>query len=236
MAERFEDVTAAILAGGLGTRLRSKVADRPKVLASVNGRPYLAYLLEQLAAAGIGHVVLLTGYRGDQVRATFGECYAGIRLTYSQEATPLGTAGALRRALPCLLSSTVLVLNGDSYCHASLPDFWQFHRGNNADLSLVLTPVNDCSRYGRVYLGQQGHIECFEEKTGSVGEGLVNAGIYLLRRELIEEIPNDGMVSLEKDLFPVWAATKCCFGWPCTARFLDIGTPESYAQAEGFFR
>ena len=113
-------ITAAVLAGGLGTRLRPTVADRPKVLAPVGGRPDLAYLLDQLDAVGIGEVVLLTGYRAEQVRAAFGESYSGIRLRDSAEPVPLGTGGAARRALPLLSAPTILLLNGDSYCAVDL--------------------------------------------------------------------------------------------------------------------
>jgi NDP-sugar pyrophosphorylase family protein len=235
MAAGLEDVTAAILAGGLGTRLRSRIADRPKVLAPVRGRPYLTYLLDQLAAAGVRHVVLLIGYLADQIRSAFGETYAGLRLTYSQESSPRGTAGALRDALPHLSSPSVLLLNGDSFCAVSLLDFRAFHRRRCADLSLVLTRVEDCSRYGRVGVAPDDRILRFEEKSQAAGAGWVNAGIYLLQRSLIEEIPADAPASLERDLFPIWAAGKRCCGFLSGAPFLDIGTPESYAQAEAFF-
>ncbi|HEY7309373.1 MAG TPA: nucleotidyltransferase family protein [Gemmataceae bacterium] len=235
MAEGLEDVTAAILAGGLGTRLRSRIADRPKVLAPVRGRPYLAYLLDQLAEARVRRVVLLTGYLADQIRTAFGETYAGLHLTYSDEPSPRGTAGALRDALPHLPSSSVLLLNGDSFCAASLLDFRAFHRRCCADLILVLTRVEDSSRYGRVCVAPDGRILRFEEKNQAAGAGWVNAGIYLLQRSLIEEIPADGPASLERDLFPMWAAGKRCCAFLSGAPFLDIGTPESYAQAEAFF-
>src|SRR5690242_14144702 len=100
MAAIPQGVSAAILAGGLGTRLRSVVADRPKVLAPVGGRPFLTYLLGQLARAGVQEVVLLVGYGADQVRSTFGADYDGLRLLYSEETAPLGTGGAVRLALP----------------------------------------------------------------------------------------------------------------------------------------
>jgi len=235
MVERLEDATAAILAGGLGTRLRSRIADRPKVLALVHGRPYLSYLLEQLSGAGVRDVVLLTGYRADQVRSAFGDRYANLHLTYSSEPSPLGTAGAVRLALPCLSSSTIVLLNGDSYCAASLPDFWDFHQRQAAEFSLVLTSVEDCSRYGRVRVESDGRVVGLEEKNSAGGAGWVNAGIYLINRSLIQEIPPDIPVSLERDMCPRWAAGKRCFGFACQGHFLDIGTPESYAQAEAFF-
>jgi NDP-sugar pyrophosphorylase family protein len=235
MAERLENATAAILAGGLGTRLRSRLADRPKVLAPVHGRPYLAYLLEQLAGAGIRDIVLLTGYRADQIHSTFGDSYSGLRLTHSPEPSPLGTAGSLRWALPHLSTPTILLLNGDSYCAVSLPDFWEFHHDRCADLSLVLVPNEDCSRYGRVALGPGDRVLRFEEKSQTGGQAWVNAGIYLLNRSLIHKIPAGAPASLERELCPAWAAGRRCFGFRSDAPFLDIGTPESYAQAEAFF-
>src|SRR5439155_10529669 len=111
---RLAELTAAILAGGLGTRLWTVVHNQPKVLAKVHGRPYLTYLLDQLAPCGIGEVVLLTGYLAAQVQQTLGERYAGLQLTYSAEPAPLGTAGALGNALPHLTSPTILLMNGDS--------------------------------------------------------------------------------------------------------------------------
>jgi NDP-sugar pyrophosphorylase family protein len=230
------DVTAAILAGGLGTRLRSVVADRPKVLAPVGGRPYLTYLLDQLAGASIREVVLLTGDRAAQVREALGETYAGLRLIYSAEPTPLGTAGALRRALPHLSAPAVLLLNGDSYCDVNLDAFRLFHREQGAGVSLVLARVAGASRFGQVRVGRGGRIVRFAEKCEARGAGWINAGVYLLDRGLIEEAPLRRPLSLERDLLPGWVAGGRVCGFQCEGRFLDIGTPESYAEAEMFFR
>ena len=116
----ISNIEAAILAGGLGTRLRSVVPDRPKVLAEIGGRPFIEILLDQVAAAGIRTAVLCTGYLGDQIEARLGTRRGPLALRYSREVEPLGTGGALRLALPMLASDTVLVLNGDSYCDADL--------------------------------------------------------------------------------------------------------------------
>src|SRR5262249_34980653 len=144
------DITAAILCGGLGTRLRSVVADRPKALAAVRGRPFVTYLLDQLAAASVGEVVLLTGYRADQVHDAIRTTYAGMGLLYSEEPPPPAPAGALRWARPCFSGRPVLLLNGDSFCDVALPAFCDFHRRHPADASLVLAQVRDASRFGRV--------------------------------------------------------------------------------------
>ena len=108
--------TAVLLAGGAGSRLRSVIDDRPKVLAEVCGRPFLEYLLDQRVKWRIRDVVLCTGYLAEQIEAYFGMTYRSLRLRYSREIIPLGTAGALRLALPLVRSDTVLVLNGDSFC------------------------------------------------------------------------------------------------------------------------
>jgi D-glycero-alpha-D-manno-heptose 1-phosphate guanylyltransferase len=229
------DLTGAILAGGFGSRLRSVVADRPKVLAQVRGRPYLTYLLDQLAGAGVREVVLLTGYMADAVQAALGESYNGMRLVYSPEPSPLGTAGALRLALPLVSTGAVLLLNGDSYCDVALADFWNFHRRQNAAGSLVLNWMTDTARFGTVQVTEH-RIERFEEKREASGPGWINAGIYLVERQLIEEIPTGLPVSLEREMFPVWAGRHCLAGFRCEGRFLDIGTPQSYVAAETFFR
>jgi len=216
--------------------LRSVVGDRPKVLAPVFERPYLTYVLDRLAKAGCGEVVLLTGHRADQVYQALGESYGGMRLVHSAEPAPLGTGGALRRALPHLISRLVLVLNGDSWCDVNLADFCAFHRRKATRLSLVLSPSAECARYGRVRVTADGRVREFGEKR-ETGGGWINAGIYLLDRRLIEEITEGGPVSLERDLLPAWMMRReRVHGFFCTGRFIDIGTPESYAEAEPFFR
>lgn len=229
------NVPAVILAGGLGTRLRSVVADRPKVLATVHGRPYLAYLLDQLIGFGIRQVVLCTGYKGEQIHETFGDRYRTASLHYSQESEPLGTAGALRLALPRLTEPLVLAMNGDSYCDADFSSLLQWHRDGNFTGSLLLTRVPDTSRYGRVITTDSGQVFQFEEKGANRGMGWINAGVYLLGRDLLAEIPSGAVASLERDMLPKWIQ-RPFGGFPApAARFLDIGTPESYAETERFF-
>jgi NDP-sugar pyrophosphorylase family protein len=229
------DVSAAILAGGLGTRLRAVVSDRPKVLAEVNGRPYLTFILDQLSEAGLTEVVLLTGYGGDQVRRTLGDRYRHLRLTYSQEPSALGTGGAVRWAAGLLSSDTLLLLNGDSYCAADLDLFWKFHRRRPARASQVLARVADPSRFGQVQLGSDCRVLGFREKIKNTTSGWINAGIYLLDRLLIEEVSPGCPVSLERELIPAWVGRRVVFGLRCEKQFLDIGTPESFSQAGDFF-
>jgi D-glycero-alpha-D-manno-heptose 1-phosphate guanylyltransferase len=232
---KLSNVTAAILAGGLGTRLQSVVADRPKVLALIAGRPYLAYLLDQLAVQGVRDVVLLTGYRAGQVRDTFGETYGKMRLHYSVEPSPLGTAGALRHALALFRVPQVLLLNGDSYIEVDFAALLEQHDRQKADVSLVLCRVDDTCRFGRVEVDADGRVVRFEEKRTDSSSGWINAGVYLFRRDLITSIPPARAVSLERDVLPRWITTGRVQAYQTTARFLDIGTPESYAAGERFF-
>lgn len=234
VAQGLASVTATILAGGFGTRLRPVMTDRPKVLAEIHGRPFLSYLLDQGVAAGVKSVVLCTGYLGEQVQAAFSHTYRGLRLLYSQESAPLGTAGALRLALPLLKSGLVLVMNGDSFCQVDLGAFWTWHREQGATATLLLTKVPDTTRYGQVQMEPDGRVQSFVEKGKASGPGWINAGIYLLRRELLHTIPAGRAVSIEKEMFPAWVG-QGLYGYRSEGRFIDIGTPESYALAEQFF-
>lgn len=219
----------AVLAGGLGTRLRSVVADRPKVLAEVAGRPFLAHLLQLVARNGARRAVLCTGYLADQVEAAFGAAFAGVEIVYSVEPTPLGTGGALRLALPALRTDQLLVLNGDSYVHAPFSEMLTQHRTNRADATLLLSRVADAGRYGAIMLDDDGRVRGFAEKRRA-GEGWVSAGVYLLARELVASIPADRPVSLEREMFPAWTARRA-YGYRSGQPFLDIGLPESLARA-----
>lgn len=232
--KNLADVTAAILAGGLGTRLRPVITDQPKVLAAIKGRPFLAYLLDQLSDVEVQLVVLCTGYRGEQVKAALGDSHGPLKLIYSQEQSPLGTGGALRKALPLFRSDPVLILNGDSYCDLNLPDFRKWHetRGARATVALVRQP--DTGRFGRVRLGPDSEVIGFTEKEAEHGAGWINAGIYLLSRSLLQTISKDSPVSLEQEMFPSWIG-QGLYGYAAEGRFFDISTPESYANANEFF-
>jgi NDP-sugar pyrophosphorylase family protein len=232
--EDLSSITAAILAGGQGTRLQSVVVDCPKVLAEVGGRPFLSYLLDQVVEAGVREVVLCTGYRADQVREAFGDKYGSLRLFYSEEDVQLGTAGALRHASSLLKSESVLVMNGDSFVDADLRDFWIWHCALGADATVMVVKVQDSGRYGLVQMDVGGHLIGFTEKGEKHEPGWINAGIYLLRHAFLDRITAVGVVSLERDVFPTCIG-QGLYAYQNHGGFLDIGTPEAYASAESFF-
>jgi NDP-sugar pyrophosphorylase family protein len=232
-ATTFSDLSVAVLAGGLGTRLLPAVSDRPKALAEIHGRPFLAYLLDQLSNAGSSRVVLCTGHRGEQIEQAFGKGYRNLQLSYSRETRPLGTGGALRLALPYLLSDPVLVMNGDSFCVTDLTSFWNWHSARRSQATMLLVEVPNTERYGSVKINQDGAVTEFAEKK-QAGIGLINAGVYLLSRRVIDSIPGNTAVSLEHDVFPA-LMSHGLYGYQERGRFLDIGTPEDFAAAEHFF-
>jgi D-glycero-alpha-D-manno-heptose 1-phosphate guanylyltransferase len=224
--------SAIILAGGLGTRLRAAVADRPKVMALVRGRPFLTFLLEQVTAAGFRHAVLCTGYKADIIENEIGQQYGKLKISYSRETEPLGTGGAIREAFKQAKGTLALAMNGDSICQADIPKFWAWHHSKHAAASLILTQVDDVSRYGHVETDEDDRVRTFHEKSSAPpAPGWINAGIYVLPRSLIETLPVTGAVSIEKQGFPAWLP-KGIHGYRSAGRFIDIGTPESYAEAE----
>lgn len=227
------DITVAILAGGLGKRLQSEVFDRPKVLAEVNKIPFLQKILDQLDLAGFKNVVLCIGYLGNQIEEKFGKSYKNLNLSYSKEEKVLGTGGALKLAFPLLKTEIVLVMNGDSYCEINFKELLEFRSNKKANVSLVTLNTLGSDRFGKIYLGPDDEIINFQEKQED-REGWINAGIYLISKSLISEIPDNKEVSLEKEIFPSWIG-KGFYGFKSDGNFIDIGTPQSYLQAQEFF-
>lgn len=228
------DVNVAILAGGLGTRLAPILPGQQKVVAKVKEHPFLEYVLNQLSKAGFKNVVMCIGHLGDQVQEVFGDNYGNLSLSYSKERSLLGTAGAIKLALPLLKLDNILVTNGDTFLDSDLKDFLQFHIEKGADGTILLTEVSDTARYGKIEVDKNGQIIRFQEKKESGGAGLINGGIYLFKRSLLIEIPEDRIVYFESEMFPSWIS-KRLYGFKSQGRFIDIGTPESYKEAEEFF-
>jgi len=229
-------IEALILAGGLGSRLRSVIGETQKVIASVDGRPFVFRILDQLSRAGVKRAVLCVGYKAESVMDALGSSMLGVDLSYSVESSPMGTAGAVRLALRSTAASRLLVMNGDSYIDADLGSFMASAEGLPA--SILLSGVEDCSRYGKALLEDgSNRIRSFVEKGSVPGPGLINAGVYSFERELlVSRIPESCPASMEKDVFPSLLAEGLLYGFVSGSKFLDIGTPESYGQGESFFR
>ena len=226
---------ALLLCGGMGTRLRSVVSDRPKPMADICGKPFLQYLLEMLRDKGITEVIFALGYMGEMIEDYFQDGSAfGLKIAYSYEEEPLGTGGAIRNALPKILEEEVLVLNADTYFPMDYQGLLRFHQENYGDFSLATRAVPDISRYGAVRRDAAGRILAWNEKLGDGAQkplaGEINGGIYVMKKSLIAEIP-EGKQSLEQDCIPKWLSEgKRIFGLPFHGYFMDIGIPKDYQQ------
>jgi len=221
---------AFILAGGLGTRLRPLVTDRPKSMARIGGRPFLAYQLDLLRSQGFTEIVLCTGYLSPAIEEHFsGGGDFGVQITYSVEEKPLGTAGAIRYAAH-LVDGTFLVLNGDTYIQADLRDLIHFHQCRDALATIGLSQVADPSRSGLVQVDHAGQVVRFMEKGTAQGEcHTVSAGVYAFEPEILNFIPSDRNVSLELEVFPHLVEVKApLYGYTLGESFVDMGTPEGY--------
>jgi NDP-sugar pyrophosphorylase family protein len=207
------------------------LADRPKSMALISGVPFLQLLLDRLRSEGIGEVILGTGYMAEKFERYFGSGNKfAVRICYSREDEPLGTGGALKLA-ESLISDPVLVLNGDSYMEWSLNPMLELFRAKAADLVLVLHEIADVTRYGSVALDHDGRITQFLEKGASAGPGLINAGVYLLRKQIVRDLPAGVAISLEKEVFPRVLGHRV-YGLVCTGPFIDIGIPDDFKRAQ----
>lgn len=225
---------AIVLVGGKGTRLRPLTETVPKPALTLVDRPFLAYMIEWLAAHGVEDVILACGFLPDVLReALVGEEErAGVRIRYVAEPEPLGTAGAIRFAAEQAgdVGETFLALNGDVLTDLDLSALSAVHREREATATIGLHPVEDSSAYGVVRTAADGEVLDFLEKTGEPVPGEINAGIYVLDRSVLDLIPPGRAVSIEREVFPRLARNGL-HGLRLDGYWMDIGTPERYLQA-----
>ena len=232
-----EHCAALLLVGGLGTRLSPVFAAGPKCMAPVGGRPFLEYLLLALRSWGFSEVILAVGYKASAIESHYGTGDGlGMEIRYSMESESLGTAGALKNAEPLLPHEHLLVVNGDSFLEVDLHAMFRFHREQDALATIGLKAAADPSRYGSVLLDSQSRIVAFREKAPAAANSnpLINGGIYLFQREILNRIPSGRPVSLERETLPSLVG-KGMLGFVTHGFFIDIGTPEDYERVQADF-
>ena len=232
-------MTAVILVGGEGTRLRPLTLKCPKNVVPLAGRPFLHLPLELLRRHGIRDVVLAIGYMPAMIKKAVGDGKRlGLRVQYVTEREPLGTGGAIRNARR-LIHGPAVVLNGDVLTDLDLSKVIHEHRARKAVATIVLTRVEDPSAYGLVDIAKDGRVRRFMEKPSAdeikrTGLDTVNAGTYVLEPSAIDMIPPGVNHSVERGLFPRLVQQGApIFAYVSDAYWLDIGTPEKYRQAHG---
>jgi NDP-sugar pyrophosphorylase family protein len=225
-------VEAIVLAGGLGTRLRSVVGDTPKVLAPVDGTPFLDLLLARLADLGAGRAILSLGYRADAVVDHLKTHSSPLPVEIVIEPEPMGTAGGVRLAAKRATTDPVLVINGDTWVEADYGAFLTSHRQGRHSGSILCAKVEDARAFGRIEIGGDGIISRFAEKNLQLtGPGIVSAGVYLFGRTALAALEATPGPSLENDFFAGFAPGRVHGYIGETVSFIDIGTPAGLALA-----
>ncbi len=221
-------IPAIILAGGLGTRLRGVINDLPKPMAMINNKPFLHYVFLYLTKQRIDKAILSIGYKAQIIEAYFGDKYLDVEIVYSREEEPLGTGGGIKKAF-ALVDDSAFVLNGDTFFDIDLNALKDFHAETKADISLALKTMQNFDRYGTVEMKGERIIK-FEEKK-PVEEGLINGGVYLLNREMLDRVDADKF-SFEKEVLEKYVSVRQINGKVFKNYFIDIGIPEDYTKAQ----
>jgi NDP-sugar pyrophosphorylase family protein len=236
--ESLDDIIAVVLAGGFGTRIKHLLSDVPKPMAEVAEKPFLGWVLTYLQRQGIEKALLSTGYLAEII-----EQYAQTRpiveldLKCYPETSPLGTAGGFLNSVKESQQNPKawLVLNGDSLIFTDLAPLNQYLEDESVDGVILGVSVSETSRFGSLVYDEQKTLLQFAEKQS--GKGVINGGVYLLRNKLVQQFPTNFPLSFEYDIFPSLLQQQICLKvHPVTAPFLDIGTPDSLAEAESFIR
>ena len=222
---------AIILAGGLGTRLRSEVQDIPKSMAPIRNRPFMEYLLDQLISNGITKIVFSVGYKAEHIQKHFKNKYKNCEIVYAVEESLLGTGGAIKNAMKYIVGNDVLVVNGDSFFITDIKAQYSFHEKKNADVTLALKPMENISRYGTVDITNNGEITRFIEKQ-PIKKGYINTGTYIFNVKSFNTQEFPDVFSIEKDFFEKQVTDLSFVGYINNGYFLDIGIPEAFRKAQ----
>jgi len=220
--------TAIILAGGLGTRLRSVVSDVPKPMAPINGKPFLYYLLNFLEKNKIRQVVLSVGYKKEIITKYFGSKFGSINILYSNEDYPLGTGGAIRKAFDILNNKRAFILNGDTFFNISLKSLEDTHNKKGSSLTMAVTKILNPDRYDFVHFSSDSKILAFNNTTSS--NKYINGGICIIELDMFAKYTFPEIFSFEIDFLFKHYKTENFFVYKSNAYFIDIGIPDSYNQ------
>lgn len=225
-----------VLAGGLGTRLKSVVQDKPKCLADINGQPFLYYLCKYLEKYHCRKIVFSVGYKKEMVIDYMQSVQKDLscEIEFAMEEEPLGTGGAILNALPFTETEDVFIVNGDTFFDVNLDKLYAFQKANMADCTLALKYMEIADRYGLVSVNKDESIVSFlEKKTGA--QGLINGGVYCLFKKAFESIPFPSKFSFEKEFLEQYITERNLMGFQQDGYFIDIGIPEDYQKAHEDF-
>ncbi|MEO8770187.1 MAG: nucleotidyltransferase family protein [Ferruginibacter sp.] len=226
---------AIILAGGLGTRLRSAVPDLPKCMAPVAGKPFLHYVIAYLQQQGVTSFIFSLGYLHEFIEDYINKTYPNLEVQYSIEDEPLGTGGAIQHACSKATEENLLVLNGDTMYKIDVEKLLSFHTNRHSSCTLALKPMEHFERYGVVEINQENYIQSFKEKQ-FYEHGLINGGVYGLNVAAFLALGLPTKFSFEKDYLEKYFTSEKMIGIIQDEYFIDIGIPEDFAKADKEFK
>ncbi len=236
--DKFNFCDLLILAGGLGSRLRSEVGSSQKTMAQVGGRPFLDLLIDHVIGQGFQRIILCTGYDADKVESYYHGRDLDLHIDFSREEEKLGTGGAIKNAAELIESEHFFAMNGDSFCPLDFASFLSFHQEKQAKASIAISKVKNIQDYGSILIHPETkQITFFAEKISSDAvssqgrQPFVNNGIYCFNKDIFAMMPKESKFSLEEDLFPYLTGGPF-YGFEVPQNFLDIGTPERYQKAK----
>ena len=229
-------IEAIILAGGLGTRLRSVVSDVPKPMAPVNDKPFLHYIVKNLKLQGVEKIILSVGYMSDSITSYFGDSYIGLEIEYAIEKELLGTGGGILNASALINADKFLVLNGDTYFNINIVDMYHCHDKMKADITIAVANASESRRYGTIQIDEKNKIVSFQEKSNIAGTNVVSGGVYIFNKSITEEMQKEVSypISIETDIFQNYVSKTNMYAFESSREFLDIGKPEDYMRASKF--
>ena len=225
---------AIILAGGFGTRLSGILKHTPKPMVTIHDRPFLSIILNNIIKQGVSSIILSVGYKHNKIMNYFGNMYKTVPIIYCIESTPLGTGGAIKKAMKIATDESILVLNGDTYFDINFKNFFVFHDEFNSDISIGIKKVEKTDRYGTVILKKEKIVD-FKEKHANKN-AFINCGTYIIKRKIFKNIKHKKKsFSFEKEILEI-NYNLLINGYISKEKFIDIGVPEDLQRAEVFFK
>ena len=221
---------AIVLCGGLGTRLGHLTHETPKPILEVGGRHFLSYVLDQIARAPVNEIILAVGFQWEKIEKVVGKQWGNIPVSYSIEDNPLGTGGAIKKAMQAAKIHETLVMNGDTLIKMDPEVLWNIGREENADIAMTLKLCEDASRFGIVRIDSKNRVNGFEEKRLS-GGGLINTGLYYIRDSIFSSIKQEAF-SFENDILSLRYRNLKIIGIKTDAYFIDMGVPDDFSRAQ----
>lgn len=218
---------AIVLAGGLGTRLQHIIPGMPKPMAPINGRPFLEYVFGYLLRNGVERTILAVGYKAEKISDYFGTNYNSTPIIYSYEDSPLGTGGAILKALGICNCENVIIVNGDTYFDVNLPEMLEYHKRMGSKLTMAVKAMINFDRYGSVIIENNKVIRFDEKKPTAYGK--INGGIYIVNKSVFEGM-DSRVFSFEKSILE--SEHSCVYAFESEGYFIDIGVPEDYYKAQ----